>query len=50
MNYNLLIFVGLIYCWVGFGYAQIGRWGMALAFLAYAAANIGFALDTIEGR
>lgn len=45
MTAGLLLFVGGIYLMVAFGYARAGRWGMCLAFVAYALANVGFALD-----
>ena len=41
----LLLFVGGIYLLVAIDYACVARYGMALAFAAYAAANIGFAWD-----
>lgn len=46
MNPILLYVVALIYAGVAGQYAYTGRYGMALAFAAYAAANVGFALDT----
>ena len=46
MSSPLLLFVGAIYIGVAASYWLDGRAGMALAFLAYAIANIGFALDT----
>ena len=45
MSRHLLLFTGSIYALVAMDYALHGRWGMALAFLAYAIANIGFVLD-----
>jgi len=45
MSKGLLLFVGGIYLLVALGYWQDGRAGMAIAFLAYALANLGFALD-----
>lgn len=41
----LLLLVGAIYVAVGIGYYRAGRYGMALAFAAYAMANAGFACD-----
>lgn len=41
----LLVAVSMAYLWVAIGYVQTGRWGMALAFVAYALANFGFMLD-----
>lgn len=45
MSVHLLLLVGAIYGLVALDYALHGRWGMSLAFVAYAVANIGFALD-----
>ena len=45
MGAGLLLFVGCIYLAVAWEFAQQGRWGMALAFVAYALANVGFAVD-----
>jgi hypothetical protein len=42
---GLLLFVGAIYLWVAADYALHERYGMALAFLFYALANAGFAVD-----
>lgn len=48
MNGPLLLFVGAIYAWVAVNYLIAGRLGMGLAFVAYAIANLGFMLDTLE--
>ena len=45
MGPGLLIAVALAYAWVAWDYWQQGRMGMALAFVAYAWANIGFFFD-----
>lgn len=45
----LLAGVALAYAWVAIEYCRQGRYGMALAFLAYALANIGFILDLRRG-
>lgn len=45
MSGGLLLAVCAVYLWVAVDYLQHQRWGMALAFLAYALANIGFAWD-----
>ena len=45
MNAYLLAFVTAAYMWTAVGYWQAGRTGMAVAFGAYAIANIGFILD-----
>ena len=45
MNGWLLALVCGIYVSVAIGYAFEGRGGMALAFLAYAVANVGFIID-----
>lgn len=42
---RLLLFVGCIYLGVAVDYARQARYGMAFAFVAYAAANLGFAMD-----
>lgn len=46
MNPWLLYIVSVIYGGVAVQYILDERYGMALAFFAYALANIGFALDT----
>jgi hypothetical protein len=45
MGPGLLLFVGVIYLIVAADYVGEDRYGMALAFLCYAVANLGFALD-----
>ena len=45
MSPFLLYLVATIYGYVAIQYLVAGRPGMALAFLAYALANIGFILD-----
>ena len=45
MSPILLYFVALVYAGVAGQYIYAGRYGMALAFAAYALANIGFVLD-----
>lgn len=45
MSRWLLLLVGVIYLGVAYGYYVEKRPGMALAFIAYAVANLGFALD-----
>lgn len=45
MNAGLLYFVAVVYFAVAIEYASHDRWGMALAFVAYALANVGFALE-----
>lgn len=42
---GLLFFVAIIYLGVAVDYAIHARYGMAVAWAAYAAANVGFALD-----
>jgi len=44
VNAWLLAIVGLIYLAVAVGYGRRREWGMALAFVAYAMANLGFIL------
>ena len=45
MSAGLLLFVGGIYLVVAVNYALHDRRWMALAFVAYALANVGLALD-----
>ena len=45
MNPILLHSVAIIYALVAIQYLHEGRHGMALAFVAYALANEGFAID-----
>ena len=45
MNPVLLYVVAAIYTGVAVQYIYAGRWGMAVAFAAYAVANAGFAMD-----
>lgn len=45
MSRPLLIAVALVYGYVAWVYFLEGRHGLALAFVAYAIANLGFALD-----
>lgn len=47
MSTPLLALVALAYVWVTVDYIRLGRYGMALAFGAYAIANIGFILDLV---
>ena len=46
MSPILLYVVAVIYASAAGQYIWAGRYGMALAFAAYALANVGFALDT----
>jgi hypothetical protein len=45
MSAPLLYAVACAYLWVAGASAWEGRWGYALAFAAYALANVGFAID-----
>ena len=45
MSPLLLYLVTLIYFAVAVQYLGVGRYGMAIAFAAYALANVGFVLD-----
>ena len=45
MGAGLLLAVGVAYLCVAVDYASQGRYGMAVAFVAYATANLGFAWD-----
>ena len=40
----MLVVTALIYVYVAWDYLQKGQGGMALAFTAYAVANVGFIL------
>jgi uncharacterized membrane protein (UPF0136 family) len=48
MTTNLLLLTSGIYAWVAYGFARERRWGMAIAFVCYALANVGFALDAMK--
>lgn len=45
MSPTLLLIAGALYIGVAFGYYQASRYGMCVAFLSYALANFGFAMD-----
>ena len=45
MGAGLLLFVAAIYVGVAADYARQSRYGMAVAFVAYGLANLGFAWD-----
>lgn len=45
MSAALLTVVSCIYLGVAVAYMREGRWGMAVAFVAYALANVGLILD-----
>lgn len=45
MSAGLLVLVALVYGYVAVSYLQSERYGMALAFAAYALSNLGFVLD-----
>ena len=49
MGSSLLYAVAVAYLYVAYDYYQQGRYGMMLAFAAYALSNIGFALDLRNG-
>lgn len=49
MSGPLLVAVAFIYFWVALENAYNGRYGIALAWAAYAVANVGFALDLRRG-
>lgn len=48
MSNTLLVIVAFIYAYVSYDYTNKGNYGMALAFLAYALANIGFIWTNIK--
>lgn len=45
VSVGLLTLVAAIYVWVAVGYYHAGFYGMGIAFIAYAFANVGFAID-----
>lgn len=45
MSWQLLGVSAAIYVWVAVDYHRTGNNGLALAFAAYAVANVGFMLD-----
>ena len=45
MGPGLLLFVASVYLLVAVDYALAGRYGMCGAFVCYALANVGFAVD-----
>ena len=45
MSSGLLVFIAAVYVYVAAEQALLHRWGMALAWTAYAIANLGLALD-----
>jgi len=48
MGSTLLLVVSAIYVAVAMNYLYVGRPGMAIAFLGYAVANVGFLLDLAQ--
>lgn len=48
MGAALLALVTVVYAAVAVTYARDHRWGMCLAFVAYALANVGFILDLVR--
>lgn len=47
MSAPLLLVVALIYAYVGWEQWMAGKLGMALVWIAYAFANVGFLLDLL---
>jgi len=47
---HLIALCGLIYLGVAFEKARARDWPMALAFFAYALANVGFVWQALGGR
>ena len=45
MSWWLLALVAVAYLYVAADYARHKQWGMCLAFVAYALANVGFIID-----
>ena len=50
MTSGLLLVTSGIYWWVAYGYIRERRWGMAVAFVCYALANVGFAWDAMAAK
>ena len=48
MGVPLLALVTVVYAAVALTYVREQRWGMCLAFVAYALANVGFILDMVK--
>lgn len=48
MNTTLLLITSAIYIGVAVWFVYERRWGMTIAFVCYALANIGFALDAFK--
>lgn len=46
MTATLLTLVAIAYGWTAYTYYADGRVGMMVAFIAYAAANVGFIMDS----
>jgi len=46
MTTNLIIFVGLIYVYIGVNFLIQDKLGMGITFLAYALANLGLYLES----
>jgi len=43
-----LLAAAVLYAWVAADYARVDRFGMCIAFLAYAVANVAFAWDDLK--
>ena len=50
MSAGLLAAIGIAYLYVAWGYFRAGKHGLAIAFLAYAIANLGFIVDLTRGK
>lgn len=48
MSVYLLVIVSAIYLFVSGDYFVAQRYGLSLAFLAYAISNVGFILDALK--
>lgn len=48
MNGWLLTAVAVVYLVVAGGYARRREWGMCVAFVAYALANVGFIIELVR--
>ena len=50
MSIALLGGVAFAYLWVALNYGRAHRWGMMIAFMAYALSNVGFMVDLWKSR
>lgn len=48
MSNTALLIVSLLYVFAAYGYLKANNWGMALALLCYALANVGLIWATMK--